>query len=279
MLLSILFAVFFLFLFVAAVVLCAPIAVVGSGNFAADRAEGIVRISWLHPKTVRCVLDIRKGTLEVVAFGMRISKRETAAAAAKEEKKAAEVSAEPFAAMHGTEPGAPGAQLSKEEETVSKPQSAKDEKPAQEKSPVETREKEKETISWMVRLKQIWVFAGDDSFRGKTLRWVFRMLRSLIRTCSLARVRVSVKAGFDDPAKTGLLYGWYQGVTHMLMAPGARRVEIACEPIFTDATFETAAEAELATSVARLCLPIIVAVVTFPYLHAYVLYRRARVIK
>lgn len=273
MLLSIIVAVLLLFLALAAVVLFAPIAVSGSATFASGKAQGLVRLSWLHPRVVRCILDIRKGTWEVFAFGMRINTRGKTAAAVSEEKKTAEGSTEsadlahtPHAAHADVVPAAkPG------------PQPSKEEKAAPEKSSVETRTKE--TTPWMVRVRQLWVFIGDASFRGKVLRWVLGTLRLLLRTCSVARVRVSVKAGFDDPARTGLLYGWYQGVTRILTAPGAQRVEIECEPVFTKSTFAANAEAKLATSVARLCLPIIIAVVTFPYLHAYVLYRRARAMK
>ncbi|HMD69105.1 MAG TPA: hypothetical protein VKF42_09530, partial [Chitinivibrionales bacterium] len=224
--------------------------------------------SWLHPRVVRCILDIRKGAPEVFAFGLRVSTPKKidgtgqGAAAEEEKKNAAAVSVESAAAAHGREPG---------------PQHSNKETAAPEKSSAEPRGKK--TAPWIVRakrVKQLWVFAGDASFRGKVLRWVLRTLRLLLRTCSIARVRVAAKAGFDDPAKTGLLYGWYTGATRMLSAPGPRRVELRCEPVFTEATFEANAEAKLATSVARLLVPLVAAMSTFPYLHAYVLYRRAR---
>ncbi len=268
MLLSIITAAILLFLALASVLLFAPIAVVGSGTFAAGEAGGHVRLSWLHPGVVRCILDIRKGTPEVFAFGLRVYAKEKlydkgeGPAAEEEKKNAAADSVESSAAARSGEPG---------------PQVSKEEKTAPEKSGVEPRGKK--TAPWIVRAKrvqQVWVFAGDACFREKVLRWVLRMLRLLLHTCSIARVRVAAKAGFDDPAKTGLLYGWYMGVTRMLSAPGPQRVDIRCEPVFTEATLTANAEATLATSVARLLVPFVAALATFPYLHAYVLYRRAR---
>jgi hypothetical protein len=93
--------------------------------------------------------------------------------------------------------------------------------------------------------------------------------------CRIARIRVHVKAGFSDPAQTGVFYGWYQGISHMLNLPGSRRLEAVYEPEFSRKTFEADGEAVIATSGVRLCLPLVKALATFPYVHAFVLYRRA----
>jgi hypothetical protein len=277
MVLSIFFAILLFLLAFAAVVLCAPITLACSGTTGTGEDNGILRCSWLHPRALKAVLDMRNGRFEVIAFGkyrlyaggMQPEAGEPPAAphpAVKEATKTAAAAAEPPEAPRTPPPDRPP--IDKREPPAAEKEAAGATSPP-------APGKKSGPRSRFAMVKRLWVFLGNESFRRKMLRWLRRLVRSLLGMCRIARIRVHVKAGFSDPAQTGVFYGWYQGISHMLNLPGSRRLEAVYEPEFSRKTFEADGEAVIATSGVRLCLPLVKALATFPYVHAFVLYRRA----
>jgi|GEM_PF-3403089 hypothetical protein len=270
MLLSIILSIASIFAACAAAVLVAPIVFRATGSFSRGGLNGRVSLSWVHPAVARCVVDPRAGTFEARVLGFKLF---TAANAAPRREPSAVVEEEKQGDKEprGSKPAAAPFAVRVEK---TPPQPPADKKELSEPSPAKPARGE--NVPWKTRAKQVWVFLGNASFRGKMFGWAGRIPRSLRGTCRLGSAHAHVKAGLGDPAATGMLYGWYQGVTRALSAPRGCTARLDLEPVFTHETFEAHADIALSTSMLRLCLPIIVAVVTFPYLHAYLLYRRAK---
>jgi hypothetical protein len=129
------------------------------------------------------------------------------------------------------------------------------------------------------QVKRVLVFLRESSWRAKIFRWLCSSFVRFLHIISLSRYRLRVKAGLDDPGKTGEAFGYYIALKHVLFATGNSRKEIVFEPDFTHDVLEAEGELEIATSVARLCLPVVLAIITFPFIQTFILYRRAKRIK
>lgn len=64
-----------------------------------------------------------------------------------------------------------------------------------------------------------------------------KLLRSTIRAIRLRQVRCFGWFGFDDPATTGIVFGWLQGIQGLLPSKG---IVIALSPDFERRRFDGA---------------------------------------
>ncbi len=251
--------VIILLLVLLAVILAAPLSIECTGAVGGGAGRGVVRCFWLHPWILKGVLDNKDKTFRIIAFGVhRLYVHGAQAVSPPQRQK---------------KPGA-GDHPAAHEEPLDEPKEA----PSGPHAPAAREQKagEKPGRPRFVQVKRLWVYLGNDSFRGKLIRWLGRTLRFLFRICSVGHIRVRVRMGFDDPAATGTAYGCYIGLRNMLADGRRPRCNIVYEPAFAGEPFEAQGEAAIETSVARLCLPVMVALGTFPYLSAFLLYRTAR---
>jgi hypothetical protein len=276
MVVTILLVLIGVFLAISAIILLAPVIVSCSGSVNKDSVSAEVLGWWLHPKAVKCVVDIRKKAVSVFAFGsFRIFS--SLARESPEGKKTVTLPADL------AEDEKPGSQKQKRQEKAS---FTSQEQPHQtpeehEKTPEEQMrddaEIEKPSFSEKLNpLKKVLVFLKDPSFRAKIFRLLARTVHAVFRTVSLKKFTVRIKAGLFDPSLTGAAYGYYIGFKNMISTEKSSRAEILFEPVFNDEPFSAEGGIEISSSIARLCLPVVFAVLTFPYLHAYILYRRAK---
>ena len=286
----ILLALLFTTLLLLAVVLCGPIAVSCSGSVNESSAVGEILGWWLHPKVLRCVVDIKKKAVFVFACGnFRIFSSE-----AKEspEEKGPIAPPKNLAGDEKKEPQ-PEPQRQEQQEKLSfssqesphispedLPKAEKHEDPPEEKKHSDAEGaavKEKSSFSEkLIPLKKVMVFLKDSSFRAKVLRWLGRTVKTVFRSVSMRKITARVKAGFLEPSLTGAAYGYFIGLKNMISSREPSRAEIVFEPVFNNESFAAEGGIEISTSIARLCLPVVFAVLTFSYLHAYILYRRAK---
>ena len=167
--------------------------------------------------------------------------------------------------------------------TEEQPQAEKHDETPEEQNRVDAEgaaEKEKPSFSEkLIPLKQLMVFLKDSFFRAKILRWLGKTVKAIFRAISLRRITARVKAGLLDPSLTGVAYGYFFGLKSMISSEKSSCKEILFEPVFDNEPFAAEGEIEVSSSIGRLCLPVVFAVLTFPYLHAFILYRRAKKIK
>ena len=83
-----------------------------------------------------------------------------------------------------------------------------------------------------------------------------------------------MKAGFEDPAETGIWYGGYVAVTSVLAK--SRRIDIRFEPHFTGAMLEMDGSVRLRSSAARILGLLMVSLATFPYVAVFMAWRRMK---
>jgi hypothetical protein len=244
----------------------------------------------MHPKVLKCVVDIKKKAASVYAFGsFRIFSSEVKESP---EEKGPIVPPKKLAGDDKKEPQPePQRQEQQERASISSrelPHVPTEEQPEAEKldeAPKEQNlfdaedaaEKEKPSFSEkLIPLKKVMVFLKDSSFRAKILRWIGKTVKAIFRAVSIRKFTARVKAGLLDPSLTGAAYGYFIGFKNMISTEKSSRTEILFEPVFNDEPFSAEGGIEISSSIARLCLPVIFAVITFPYLHAYILYRRAK---
>jgi hypothetical protein len=282
MVFTILLVILGILLAISAIILLAPVTVSCSGSVNESSVSADILGWWLHPKVLRCDTDIKKKAVFVFAFGsFRIFSSEAKESpqekgpveppkdADGEEKK--ETLLEPQRQKQRESPHYP----SKELQNVTKHEDTSEEKNHGDAD--DAGKKEKTSFSEkLIPLKKVMVFLKDSSFRGKILRWLEKMVKGVLRAISMRNFTARVKAGFLEPSLTGAAYGYYIGLKNMFSTGKSSRAEILFEPVFNDELFSAEGGIEISTSIARLCLPVIFAVLTFPYLHAYILYRRAK---
>jgi hypothetical protein len=107
----------------------------------------------------------------------------------------------------------------------------------------------------------------------KILRWSGRTLHLFLCMVSFHRFRFHAKAGTGDPAETGKIYGYYTALESGCLST-IRNVDVRFSPEFSDDRFECDGSIAVRTSTARVLLPLLWSLLTFPYLRAYFVWRR-----
>jgi hypothetical protein len=106
-------------------------------------------------------------------------------------------------------------------------------------------------------------------------RWMLSLFSGMLGIIRFDLCRLHVRAGIDDPADLGKVYGWYTAVQSIIRRRG-RRIFITFEPRFMQNTLAFDGVIGLRTSLARILTPVTVALFTFPWLRAFFVWRRLR---
>ena len=110
--------------------------------------------------------------------------------------------------------------------------------------------------------------------------WLGRVIGKLLRVIRIDRLSMYLRAGFDDPAFTGSLHGFYTGIIHGIDIGQYKHIKLDFEPLFNDEDIiEFEGSLSVRTSLARLLWPVLVALLTFPYVSALILWLRIRKMK
>jgi hypothetical protein len=290
MVVTILLILLVVLLAVFAIILLAPIAVSCSGAIKESSVSGEILGWWLHPNVLRLVFDPKKKVVFVFGCGrFRIFSSESRES---QKEKEPAVPQEDSSGDQKKEPRpVPQPQEQQERASVSSrelphrtpeepPKAVKHEETPKDKKQGDAKDSAeigKPSFSEkLVPLKKAMVFLKDPSFRAKIFWWLKRAIAAVFRAVSMRIVAVRVKAGLFDPSLTGAAYGYFTGLQYMVSTEKSFLREIQFEPVFNDEPFSAEGRVELSSSIVRLCLPVVFAVLTFPYLHAYILYRRAK---
>ena len=133
----------------------------------------------------------------------------------------------------------------------------------------------RQQLSWWGKAKKTWTIIRDLHLASRLYRWLIRVMRLGFRFVRFDSFRFHAKAGVEDPAELGKIYGWYVSLNNCLF--GARKnVDIRFEPLFLQERLEFEGNIGFRTSLARLMFPFAVGLATFPYLKMYLAWRRLK---
>jgi hypothetical protein len=255
-------------------VLFGPIVCSCRGNFAENTASAEAGAFWIHPFLLRCDFDLAKRKSALVLFNRF---RFFSFSLPGDDDEA------PAEAGRATQKPVPPAQDTEEKQSpgfedrgtaAHAAGESGERQPAKEAEP--PKEKNEKRGAWFTRWKQFRVFWDDHRWRSKILSWLKKRLHGLFRIVSLRIVSVRLRLGLAEPDETGAAYGYILGVTNAFFNPANGKRQLFFEPVFDRECFEMEGRVRITTSVIRLCAPLVLAILTFPYLHTYLLLRRAR---
>lgn len=115
-------------------------------------------------------------------------------------------------------------------------------------------------------------FLKEKKLAGKILRWIFRIAKKLLKIVAFKRSYIEAKFGVEDPALLGKIYGYIEAVKYGLNSGKNFRLEFT--PVFMQNYLECRGSVSLRSSLWKFLLPLIVALVTFPYLSTLVVWLR-----
>ncbi|HMA65628.1 MAG TPA: hypothetical protein VKO63_10535 [Chitinispirillaceae bacterium] len=108
-------------------------------------------------------------------------------------------------------------------------------------------------------------FLKQEKLRYRGWRWIVRILKSILRILVIRRLLVRTELVFDDPALGGKLFGYYESVRHAA-ALYSKKINLFFKPIFIMGDTRIDIDFRVTTSLWKIGLPLLVAVVTFPYM-------------
>jgi hypothetical protein len=109
----------------------------------------------------------------------------------------------------------------------------------------------------------------------KLFRWALRLLRLSLKIVRFDHLRLHARAGVQDPAETGKIYGYFAAL-HSILFSHRKNMDVRLEPRFMSYVFEVEGSVGLKTSIAVILMPLAVAIVTFPYIAVFFVWRRLK---
>jgi hypothetical protein len=295
MLLSIILALGICMVLACGVLLLSPVRLSCSGESAGPENRFSLFLSWMHPSVLRCEIDPEKQLFTVIALGRyRLYSSEAgdepyAAQSAprtggearqpkgREEKPAIEKSTPPDQGRETLHHD------SKEQKSQEREASrAKQEKTHVDKDEKQSEDKKEKGLFGFLRkpaVLRVMVFLRNTRWRNKILRWLKGSVLRFFHIVSVTRFRFSLRLGLSDPGQLGIAYGYFIAAKHALTDGKNSHREIIFEPVFDREIAEAQGAIEISSSLARLCLPFVLALVTFPFVHTLLLYLKARRIR
>jgi len=279
---------------VFAIILFAPVKLSFSGSFKETAHRIALYLSWFHPAFLRCTIDEKKRSFSIIAFGRyRLFSTEDDETPGSipvsgnggedlrpEEKSVVEKSSvlDEQQKTFGHVSKEKGPEAEEYEDAHTAGPSDKEKRTERGKGSV----KEKKKIFGFMdsqRVKRVLVFLRAASWRHAILRWLRASIVRFFHVVSVSRFRLYVKLGLSDPGRTGQAFGYYIAAKNALADVGNSRKEILFEPVFNQEIAEAEGAIEISSSLARLCLPLVLAVATFPYLRTLIVYWKVKRIK
>ena len=256
----------------------APFTVAIEMNVSSEKRRGVMHAQWLHPWIMRWTYNVEQCRSEVKVLGKTllfterdISKTEPLKAPA----------------SNCSKPPADASQL------IGKGDFIPCKKPVIEKESWTDNKSDKmyhpprpvfgerplETIDCGLRkIKYFYSILRDVNNRrafSRMLRWCRRVPGLVFKMIHFYRLRLYAKAGTGDPAEIGKIYGYYVALDRLIFRQH-RNVDVRFTPEFSSDMFECCGSIAVRTSFARVVLPLLTALVTFPYLPVYFVWRRLK---
>jgi hypothetical protein len=301
--LSFCFALVICIALVFAIILLSPLTLSLSGSFRESARHFTSYLSWFHPVVCRCVIDGKKRSFSIIVFGrfrlfsshedeepgpVPVSGKRGGDNLRPEEKAAVEksdkIDEKEKTFGHASNKG--GFDAGKYEDTKTAGLGNADAKENKEHGTAFAKEKKK-MFGFMDSqpVQRTMVVIRAAALRRKLFHWFVASVARFFHIVSVSRFRLHVRLGLNDPSTTGQAFGFYIAAKNALAAAGnsrkARkaRKEIMFEPVFDSEIAEADGTIEISTSLARLCLPVVLTIATFPFLHTLMVYWKVKRVK
>ncbi len=108
-------------------------------------------------------------------------------------------------------------------------------------------------------------FLKQEKLRYRVWRWVVRILKRVVRVIVIRRLFIRTELVFTDPALGGKLFGYFESVRHAA-ALYSKKINLFFRPVFIQGDTKIDIDFRATTSLWKIGYPLLVAVVTFPYL-------------
>jgi len=126
-----------------------------------------------------------------------------------------------------------------------------------------------------IKKSKAYQFLSDAVLRKKVKSWLGRCLKSTMRVIVFSRLKIWAKAGLKDPAALGKLCGYFSAARSALSLR-KRKVDMTLEPLFMKEVLEFEIELKGGTSLFRAISCSLIALVTFPYIRTYKVWRQIK---
>ncbi|MBN1127931.1 MAG: hypothetical protein JXA71_03030 [Chitinispirillaceae bacterium] len=288
------------------IVLVSPFALRTDFSIEPQASSGTVFLSWMHPVIVRMKFDIGLHHLELRVFGKRVDLSSRVSRDKRpREKEEPPSSHGPVSPPEAPEPSPsappPEAAVSapsegeatgygNQRERVSGPEPMP---PLEQPSPVQDggdsvrdekkdSQEKKQRGALFKKIRTLWekstaTYTVLRRYRAlsRAYRWSMRITALSFRLMRFDHFRLYARAGMDDPALLGRVYGWYAALSNCIV--GSRKnCSVSFEPVFFGNDLTIAGSVGLRTSLGRVIMPAAVGLLTFPYLRAYLVWRRLK---
>lgn len=235
-----------------------------------DSQVAVARFWLIHPFIFTIKYDIVKNDLLIKLLGWKIRKKKS------EEQSLEEKNVEePVTTVQVAE------QVSAQEEVKAETVELSDAEiePEIKLSVPESVEKKTakiDNIIGQIKNSKLLFIASEKRWLKKMGAWFLCFLKSFFYLIRCNYAKAYLKAGIEDPALLGRIYGYYVAVRNGLSTIDSR-FDVLFEPVFMENHFEGNGEIEIKSSMGRLLAPVGFAIFTFPYistLFVYIRYRR-----
>jgi hypothetical protein len=108
-------------------------------------------------------------------------------------------------------------------------------------------------------------FLKQEKLRYRGWQWFVRILKSILRIIAIRRLLVRTELVFDDPVLGGKLFGYCESVRHAA-ALYSKKINLYFRPLFIQGDTRIDIDFRVTTSLWKIGYPLLVAVVTFPYM-------------
>ena len=249
----------------------------------ADKMLLKFKFKWIHSLILSFEYDLESDALKGWVLGKKIEEKDaelTDSQSSSDDQKytAVQESVSPSNSkkadtpQQGREVYDPGIEESNEVKTSTK---FRDEAKSEHRADTQKKSKPKRSLIDRVRNSRAYILWRDRVWRRKILRWLDLIFKSMLRLVRFDLLRIKVKAGLEDPADLGRLYGWVNALRSMLVLR-KRSYDIELEPVFMKSHLEFESELKFKTALWRLFMPLLIAVFGFPYWSSYRLWRKVK---
>lgn len=146
----------------------------------------------------------------------------------------------------------------------------------QEKKPENVEKKTGKVDNLINRIKnsRAFFFLNNQKWRLKMFSWFIRIVGTFRSLVHFDYFKANFKAGLEDPAVLGRMYGYYQAILKALQLENSKKIDFSFEPVFMQNYFDGDGAVKIRSSVGNLLAPFGVAVLTFPYFQTLLLWFR-----
>jgi hypothetical protein len=263
------------------VVLLTPFRFLTEFAVSSNARTGRFLLSWMHPRILGMRYDFAHDLVELTIFGRHVKTFTRAADVHEKTGKRADtgtakkgpVAQEP--AQRDAKPAAPAPSPSvKRSSSTNVNDQAASPGPTTWSRFAQFRDR---MLSHGRKLRSTWRILQRHHLASGAFGWLIRLFSACFRVVRFDHVRINVRAGMEDPAELGKIYGWCTaGIA--ILAGNRKNVILRFEPQFMQRRLAFDGSVGLRTSAARVLMPVLVALITFPWLRAFFAWRRFKAV-